>query len=263
MDAARHTHNSGRTVRAALFAGRLVFRGIPGVGDLLAFGVDGDAGVIALRRSHHAVAPVFGYDGNPVSGEVDRSGGFGGPGGLRMTRPVACTSLAAVAGFLSFGFSPLAPVRMFGLFTGVGALFGLFLSFTVVPALLVLVNPAWLRPREIKVDKSVVPRLAAGFAGAGQTVVHRRWWVVGGALAVLALTPLGLRRLVVQDSWTNGFDPESEFRRVTQQVNENFFGMHLLYISADAPKTIQGEIAAAAINSPDMGCPPRWWVIRH
>ena len=45
----------------------------------------------------------------------------------KLARPVACTSLAAVAGFLSFGFSPLVPVRMFGLFTGVGALFGLFL----------------------------------------------------------------------------------------------------------------------------------------
>ena len=65
----------------------------------------------------------------------------------KLARPVVCTSLAAVAGFLSFGFSPLVPVRMFGLFTGIGALLGLFLSFTVVPALLVLVNPAWLRPR--------------------------------------------------------------------------------------------------------------------
>ena len=72
---------------------------------------------------------------------------------------------------------------------------------------------------------------------------------------VLALTPLGLRRLVVQDSWTNGFDPNSEFRRVTQQVNENFFGMHLLFVSAEAPKTIQGEIAAGSINSPDIGLP--------
>ena len=82
-----------------------------------------------------------------------------------------------------------------------------------------------------------------------------RWWVVGGMVGVMALTPLGLRRLVVQDSWTNGFDPESEFRRVTQQVNSNFFGMHLLFVCAEAPKTIQGEIPAAAINGPDIALP--------
>ena len=175
----------------------------------------------------------------------------------KLARPVVCTSLAAVAGFLSFGFSPLTPVRMFGLFTGAGALFGLFLSFTVVPALLVLVNPKWLRPREIKMDKSVVPLLAAGFAGAGQFVVRHRWRVIVGVVMVMALTPLGLRRLVVQDSWTNGFDPKSEFRRVTQQVNENFFGMHLLFVSADAPKDDPGR------NRCRFHQQPRHWVARR
>jgi uncharacterized protein len=173
----------------------------------------------------------------------------------RLARPVACTSLAAVAGFLSFGFSPLAPVQMFGLFTGIGALLGLFLSFTVVPALLVLINPEWLRPQNRGGENSVAAWLASKFAGAGEVVVRRRRWVVGFALAVLALTPFGLRQLVVQDSWTNSFDPQSEFRRVTQQVNENFFGMHLLFISAEAPKTIRGDIAAAAFNGPDIMLP--------
>jgi predicted RND superfamily exporter protein len=166
----------------------------------------------------------------------------------KLARPVACTSFAAVIGFLSFGFSPLAPVRAFGLFTGVGALFGLFLSLTVVPALLVLINPAWLRPRHRHGEKTAVAWLAANFAGAGQAVVRRRWWVVGFALAVMALTPFGLRRLVVQDSWTNGFDPESEFRRVTEQVNQNFFGMHLLFVCAEAPKTLTGELPASAVS---------------
>jgi predicted RND superfamily exporter protein len=173
----------------------------------------------------------------------------------KLARPVACTSLAAVAGFLSFGFSPLVPVQMFGLFTGIGALLGLFLSLTVVPALLALINPAWLRPKHQPGEKNPAPWLAAKFADAGGAIVRRRWWVTGCALAVLTLTPLGLRRLIVQDSWTNGFDPESEFRRVTQLVNDNFFGMHLLFVAAEAPKTIEGEIEATAINSPDIGLP--------
>ena len=173
----------------------------------------------------------------------------------KLARPVACTSFAAVIGFLSFVFSPLAPVKAFGLFTGLGALFGLFLSLTVVPALLELVNPQWLRPRERPREKPAVAPLAAGFANAGQWVVSHRWWVVSGMVGIMALTPLGLRQLVVQDSWTTGFDPESEFRRVTQQVNSNYFGMHLLFVCAEAPKTIQGVIPAAAINGPDIALP--------
>jgi predicted RND superfamily exporter protein len=169
-----------------------------------------------------------------------------------LARPVACTSLAAAAGFLSFSCSPLVPVRMFGLFTGAGALLGLLLSLSVVPALLVLIPASWLRPRG---EATAMARLAWTFAGAAGVVVRRRWWVAGFAAAVLALTPFGLRRLVVQDSWTSGFGPESEFHRVTQLVNDNFFGMHLLYISAEAPRTIRGEIPAAAINRPDIELP--------
>jgi len=174
----------------------------------------------------------------------------------KLARPVACTSLAAVAGFLSFGFSPLAPVRMFGLFTGVGALLGLFLSYTVVPALLGLINPDWLRPgHRHGEEKPAAAWLAAKFADAGLVVVRRRWWVVSFALAVLALTPFGLRRLVVQDSWTNGFDPASEFRRVTQQVNENFFGMHLLFVCAEASRMLTGELPASAASRYSMSLP--------
>ena len=161
----------------------------------------------------------------------------------KLVAPVACTSLTAVIGFLSFGFSPLTPVRAFGLCTGLGVLFGLIFSLTVVPALLVLVNPAWLRSRRSQ-NKARSGRLGAWFAGAGETVVRRRWLVLGCAVAVTALTPLGLRKLVVQDSWINGFDPAGEFRRVSRLVNENFFGMHLLFVSFDSSKIRSGIVGA-------------------
>jgi uncharacterized protein len=156
--------------------------------------------------------------------------------------PVACTALTAAAGFLSFSFSPLAPVRAFGVFTGLGALFGLFFSLTAVPALLTLIPPAWLLTRWGAGETAAVSRLAAGFARLGGWAARWRWWVVATALAVTIVTPLGVRRLVVQDSWTDGFDPDSEFSRVTRLVNEKFFGMHLLFVSFDVPKSLTGMV---------------------
>ena len=167
----------------------------------------------------------------------------------RLVRPVACTSLTAAIGFLSFGLSPLAPVRAFGLFTGVGALFGLFFSLTVVPALLVLVNPAWLINRRWNAENIAASPLATGFTRLGPFVVGQQRWVVALALLLTALTPLGLRRLVVQDSWTDGFDPESKFRRVTRQVNESFFGMHQLFVSFAASGMLSGEVDVSNVNS--------------
>ena len=165
-----------------------------------------------------------------------------------MVSPVASTSLATSIGFFSFGFSPLEPVRAFGLCTGVGVLFSLFYSLTAVPAMLALLNPASLRPLLGVRGQNGLAALPVWFARFGLLVVRWRWWVVGSLLLITALMPLGLRRLVVQDSWIDGFEPNSEFRRVTQRLNQQFFGMHLLLVTFDLPQTIAGEVAASAVN---------------
>ncbi len=162
----------------------------------------------------------------------------------RLVSPVACTSLTAIVGFLSFGLSPLVPVRAFGICTGAGALFGLTFSLSVVPALLALVNPTWLCPRRSQ-NIAWSTRLGNWFARAGEILQRRRRWVLVGAMAVVAFTPLGLRNLVVQDSWISGFDPSSKFRRATGLVNENFFGMHLLFVSFDFSRSLSGSIGTS------------------
>jgi hypothetical protein len=165
-----------------------------------------------------------------------------------MVSPVTSTSLATAIGFFSFGCSPLEPVRAFGLCTGVGVLFSLFYSLTAVPAMLALINPASLRPRfGVRVQDGSFA-LPAWFGRFGLRVVRWRWWVAGSVLLVAALTPLGLRRLVVQDSWIDGFEPNSEFRSVTLHLNQQFYGMHLLLVAFDLPQMITGDVAASAVN---------------
>lgn len=164
--------------------------------------------------------------------------------------PVAATVLTAAAGFFSFAFSPLVPVRAFGLFAGLGALFGLVFSFTAVPALLVLIPPTWLISR-----RAPVSRLGTGFASLGNLAVRRRWWIVGAALAFTLVAPFGVRRLAVQDSWIGGFDPESDFRKVTELVNQKFFGIHQLYVSFDDPGTLTGVVDAGDLQPTLMALP--------
>jgi uncharacterized protein len=166
----------------------------------------------------------------------------------KLASPVAVTSLAAGIGFLSFGFSPLGPVRAFGIWTCIGVLFGLFCSFTVVPAMLRLVPPGWLMPANHRQRFAPFPSLADWFVGLGLAVGRWRWWVVGLTLLAAGMTPLGLRRLVVQDSWIESFDPGSEFRRATAQVNEHFHGMHLLLVSLQAPMAFSCEVAASNVH---------------
>jgi predicted RND superfamily exporter protein len=204
----------------------------------------------------------------------------------KMVRPITNTSLTTAIGFFSFGVSPLKPVQAFGIWTGIGVLFGLFYSFTVVPAILALINPKWLPGGKARTERGlqsaatseyVQPAnaspgchqdrarlrtevraptaLGSCFARLCPLIIRRRGWVIFGLLLITALTPLGLLRLTVQDSWTDAFDPSSAFRRATKRVNEDFYGMHLLFISCDVPRTVHGEVPVSAVNPDGISLP--------
>src|SRR5262249_11243804 len=58
---------------------------------------------------------------------------------------VVNTSRTPATGLFPFAFPPLKPVVALGLFTGIGVMFCLFWSLSVMPAFLSLIKPAWLR----------------------------------------------------------------------------------------------------------------------
>src|SRR6267142_75027 len=76
MQASRHAHDSRSAVRLALIAGGLVLRRIPGIGHSAALGSEWDTAVLAFVWRDHSKLPVFGDNGYPVTGEIDRGGRF-------------------------------------------------------------------------------------------------------------------------------------------------------------------------------------------
>jgi uncharacterized protein len=50
------------------------------------------------------------------------------------------TSLTTAIGFFSLAVSPIAPIKNFGLYTGIGVIFAFIITFTTIPCLLVLLN---------------------------------------------------------------------------------------------------------------------------
>jgi len=165
----------------------------------------------------------------------------------RMAVPVLHTSVTTALGFLSFAISPIGPVRAFGLFTAFGVLICLVLSFTAMPAMLVLVPRSWL----------VAPRPASGrgqvetaLAGLGRWVARRRRAVLLVTLVLLLVCGDGIRRLEVQDSWEDGFDPASSFARNSRRFDEQFLGAHALVLEVAAEGLAwRGEIAAEALEA--------------
>lgn len=97
-----------------------------------------------------------------------------------------------------------------------GILFALVLTFTTIPAILVVMPVRWLVPAKAAAGGRLLPyeRLAARHGG----------WVAGCGLLLLALP--GLRGLRVEDNWIANFDPASEWARAEREFNESFWGTH-------------------------------------
>lgn len=140
-----------------------------------------------------------------------------------MATPVVLTSFTTVIGFLSFTPSGQRPVLWLGVFAGIGVLFCLVWTLTVLPAALALlppekmVRPARRRGRE------------TGFAERLVLPLWRRPGLVAGMLAVAcAAAAVGASRLYVYDSWIEGFAPGSAFRLATQEVDRRLAGTHVL-----------------------------------
>ncbi len=155
-------------------------------------------------------------------------------------------AVTTAVGLLSFSFSSIRPVQVFGLFSGAGVLLCLLASLTVTPAVLALLPPGWIAPRQWPGAASgigiALGRLAA-FA-----VRHRRAVLAGTAVLVL-LSLDGVRRVELQDSWVDGFAPASPFARAMRSFDEDFQGAHILQVVVEAePIHETGEVAGALVG---------------
>ncbi len=161
-----------------------------------------------------------------------------------MAWPVTQTWVTTAVGFLSFAISPLPPVQAFGLFAALGILVCLSWSLAVVPALLVLLKPR-LGRRPARTDGA----LHGVYARLARAAIRRRKLVLAGAGLVLLVSLDGVRRLVVQDSWVDGFAPESELAQAMRRFDRDFLGAHQLLVTVEAePFAATGEIAGAAVG---------------
>ncbi|MDO8630259.1 MAG: MMPL family transporter [Phycisphaerales bacterium] len=167
-----------------------------------------------------------------------------------MGRTIIMTNTTAGFGFLAFALSPIGPVRAFGVFTAIGMAFCLLWTLIVIPACLSLINAEQVvGRRRAWAGGSAAPRMKRWFGALGSGVVRFRGAVLMGALALGIVAPLGIREVVVQDSWIDGFAPESEFRQATDAFDEQFLGAHTLLVCVDSGRQRRtGEIVGAAFD---------------
>jgi predicted RND superfamily exporter protein len=167
-----------------------------------------------IERVQHHLA----QDPHPVEGRPHQRLRRAVENALReLRRPIAITSITTAIGFLSFLSASITPIQQLGLFSAIGIMAAMVLSFTLIPALIVLSPIRWFEPRGGQ--ESTTP--------AYETLLLRypRTSLVVGCLVILGSAP-GLLRLSVQDSWVDNFSPASPLVTAERAFNAAFWGSY-------------------------------------
>ncbi len=141
-----------------------------------------------------------------------------------LRRPIVITSWTSACGLLAFLASPIEALRHFGLASAGGILLAMVVTFSVVPAVIVLLPVSWFRPQR-KTGRPLSPEPASNPA----------LWRLGLGVALVLVAIPGILRLRVEDNWIHNFDPDSEIVAAEERFNQGFWGTHSLDVVLKGP----------------------------
>jgi predicted RND superfamily exporter protein len=150
--------------------------------------------------------------------------------------PVAIAGATTAVGFLSFVFTDVHPMRVFGLACGGGVLVCWLTSLTLVPAVLAI----W--PRRA-VTAPELRLLGAALVAVWHGAQKRRVWILVTALIVGAAAIRPMRRVAVRMEPRAFFRPGSEPARAGDFLDERFGGATFVQVALhgdfDDPATLR------------------------
>ena len=151
-------------------------------------------------------------------------------------QPIFLTSVTTAIGFLSLNFSDAPPFRDLGNVVAIGAILALFLSLTLLPALLSVVPVKVGRLSRSSNDHLLITYLA-------KFVARRYKWLLAlnMTIAIVFVSCLPLNQL--NDEFVKYFDKTIKFRQATDFLNENMGGIYSIEYSIDTGQE-------GAVNNP-------------
>lgn len=146
--------------------------------------------------------------------------------------PVFFSDVITAIGFASLATATIVPVRIFGLLVGFGTLVILLMSFTLVPAILVLVRKDSIPAIAAKVGS---PDSRTWLSRLGEFCVDRAKPIAmaGGILLVFAIA--GLFRIQVNNNLVHWFKPKSAVRTADRVLSARLGGTSTGYLVVQSP----------------------------
>jgi predicted RND superfamily exporter protein len=140
------------------------------------------------------------------------------------------TALTTSIGFLSLVFSNIEPISNFGLYTSVGVLLAYGLTFTILPAILLLARPQRLYTFAVSEDFWTAKLRRAYIA-----LLRHRKWVLPCSLALLLLSAWGISTIKVDNLMLEDLRDTHLLKREFNYMETHFSGCRPFELKIDVP----------------------------
>ncbi|MFH1753943.1 MAG: MMPL family transporter [Candidatus Omnitrophota bacterium] len=148
--------------------------------------------------------------------------------------PMLYTSLTTSVGFASLAFTPIPPVRIFGIYVALGVMFAWVLTMTFIPAFIMLISDRSFEGYGAKNHDEGKGRFSVILGKIGAFSVGRWKPVVIVALGITALSLYGITKININDNPVNWFSENHRIRVADRVLNAHFGGTYTAYLVLDS-----------------------------
>ncbi|MCL2478831.1 MAG: MMPL family transporter, partial [Treponema sp.] len=152
-------------------------------------------------------------------------------------RAIFLAAITTIAGFISFCFTSVVPIREFGYFSSFGVLISFITALTLVPCLLMLRGP-----KKSKAGKKAHPlsamHSADGYIARFFTrIAQKKGAVIFVVILVVIISVWGVTKVVIDNIFVEYFRPTTDIYRSDQFIREKFGGSKIVSVVTQADTT--------------------------
>jgi predicted RND superfamily exporter protein len=155
----------------------------------------------------------------------------------KLLKPVFLAALTTFAGFISFCFTPVIPIRDFGVFSSFGVLASFAVAMTFIPAVLLIRGPRAVKLTARKKTGNNKSGFNACLARALIAVTNKKALVLAVTVLVVAISIIGASKVVVDNAVVEFFNDNTEVSRSDRFIRQHFGGSTNLVLSVEAEDT--------------------------
>jgi len=166
----------------------------------------------------------------------------------KLIKPVFLAALTTMAGFISFCFTPIVPMREFGYCASFGVVAAFTVAVLFIPSMFLLRGPRVLKEKNKENNNST---LSNNIAGIFTAIAKKKKLVLALAALAVIISLYGLSKVVIDNAIVEFFQNETDISRSDRFIREYFGGskdLNLVITADTTEELLHPEVLQAVDN---------------